>query len=209
VKKIQILFTALLIFTIFYIAPLVNARIGVGVGTGKIVVTDKLKPGQIYKFPSVAVLNTGDEDGIYGLSIQYHEQQPELKPPLEWFSFDPNNFDLKPSEAKSVDVLVNIPLNAVPGEYFAYLEATPKKKTIDGITAVSVAAAAKLYFTVEPANFIQGVYYRALSIWTLNEPWSSRIAFGLGLVVLVLIGKKYLHIEVNLKKEGSKKKEEN
>lgn len=204
-KKIKVLFTALFVILVFAFAPMAYARIGVGVGTGKIIVNEKLKPGQIYKFPSIAVLNTGDEDGIYGVGVAYHEQQPELKPPLEWFQFDPNNFDLKPTDAKIVEVKVNIPLDAVPGDYFAYLEATPKKKTAEGVTSVSVAAAAKLYFTVAPANFIQGVYYRALSIWTLNEPWSSRIAFGIGILVLGLIAKKYLHIEVNLKKPSNKK----
>lgn len=176
------------------------ARIGVGVGTGKIVVTEKLKPGQIYKFPPVTVLNTGDEEAIYKVSITYHEAQAEYMPPLDWFKFDPNDFNLKPSEAKSVDIRVNIPLKAVPGDYFAYIEASPLKKSENGNTSVGVAAASKLYFTITPANFIEGVYYRTLSLWRLYEPWSTRVSIALGAVVAYFLFKKYFNIEINVKK---------
>lgn len=197
----------ILLLTILLIpTSVVFATIGVGVGTGKIVVTELLKPGQIYVFPPITVLNTGDEDAIYNLRIAYHEAQPEYMPPLEWFIFGDRNFELKPGEAKTVDVRVNIPLKSTPGDYFAYLEAYPNKKTQDGSTSVGVAAAAKLYFTIVPANAIEGVYYRALSLWRLYEPWSTRITVGLGLVSTFLIAKKYLNVEINIKK-ASKKEE--
>lgn len=204
-KKLALVITAAIIsvFMLFSGGSLVEARIGVGVGTGKIVVTEALRPGQIYRLPSLTVLNTGDETALYRVSTAYHESQPELKPPAEWFSYNPNDFELKPTETKEVEVLVNIPLEAVPGKYFVYLEASPLKKSESGITSVSIAAAAKLYFEVEPANFVQGVYYRALSIWRINEPWSSRIAIGLGVVVTLILFKKYFNIEVNLKKKGN------
>lgn len=182
------------------------ATIGVGVGTGKIVVTDILKPGQIYVFPPITVLNTGDEDAVYNLRITYHEAQPEYMPPLEWFVFGDRNFELKPGEAKTVDIRVNIPLKSVPGDYFAYIEAYPNKKTQDGVTSVGVAAAAKLYFTIAPANAIEGVYYRALSLWRLYEPWSTRIAVGLGIISIFLISKNYFNIEINLKNKSKKEK---
>jgi hypothetical protein len=205
VKNFKVVFTALVVLLAFVFIPYTYAKIGVGVGTGKIVVTQDLKPGQIYVFPSVAVLNTGDEDAIYRVQIAYHEAQPELMPPKEWFTFEPNDFELKPDGVKNVDIRVNIPLKAVPGDYFAYIEATPLKKSVNGVTAVSIAAASKLYFKVVPASFIQGVYYRAISIWQLYEPWSTRVAFSLGLVVVVLILKKYLNIEINLKSASKKK----
>lgn len=57
------------------------ARIGVGVGIGKIVVDQPLKPGLIYTLPSLPVLNTGDEPAEYGVSIEYHEGQ-EMNPEM-------------------------------------------------------------------------------------------------------------------------------
>ena len=78
-KKYIIIFSALLlVICLTYLnVNQVIAWIGVGVGTGKIQVTEKLKPGQIYILPSISVLNTGDEKGNYKVSIAYHEKQPE------------------------------------------------------------------------------------------------------------------------------------
>ncbi len=79
----------ILLWSVSFFSSSVWARVGVGIGTGKIVVEDKLKPGEIYKLPSVAVLNTGDEPGEYEVGITYHEKQPELLPPEGWFNFKP------------------------------------------------------------------------------------------------------------------------
>lgn len=196
------LITCLVYLCVFPISA--KARIGVGVGTGKIQVTEKLKPGQIYVLPSITVLNTGDEVGIYSLNVEYHEAQPEFMPPEEWFSFSPNNFELEPGKAKVVEIRLDVPLKTTPGDYFAYLEASPNKKSVSGVTAVGVAAASKLYFTISPANMIEGVYYRAISLWNVYEPWTSRGAYLLGGVCALLLFKKYFRIELNSNKKGQK-----
>lgn len=204
-KYINVFAALLSIFVILINPGLVDARIGVGVGTGKIQVTQKLKPGQIYLLPSISVLNTGDEKAVYKVGIEYHEKQPENMPPRDWFLFEPNGFELEPGQAKLVEIRLNVPLKAIPGEYFAYLEASPDLKSVNGQTSVGVAAASKLYFTISPANFIEGVYYRTISLWKLYEPWTSRTAYGIGVVIALILFKKYFRIELNTtkKKEGS------
>lgn len=202
-QKYKYVFAALVsLLLIITSKEVIYAKIGVGVGTGKIQVTQDLKPGQIYLLPSITVLNTGDENAFYNVSVAYHEKQPEFMPPKEWFTFEPNGFELEPGKAKVVEIKLNVPIKSVPGNYFAYLEATPDKKHTDGQTSVGVAAAAKLYFTVSPANFVEGIYYRTISLWKLYEPWTSRVAYGLGAVILIVLFKKYFRIELNTKKQN-------
>ena len=199
-----------LIFSLFLLLPiLVLARIGVGVGIGKILVDQPLKPGLIYTLPSLPVLNTGDEAGEYGISIEYHEGQETnptmgLKPPKEWFSFEPASFHLEPGQVQQVQIKLTLPLKDVrPGNYFAYLEGHPVKKEVTGQTSVGVAAAVKLYFKVAPANFFAGVYYRIISLFVLYSPWSY-VCLAI-VVVAILIGlfKKFFsfNIGISLKKK--------
>ncbi len=177
------------------------AKLGVGVATGKIVVEDKLKPGVIYNLPVLTVLNTGDEEGEYEVGVAYHEKQPELQPPEKWFEFSPKTFFLKPGEAQKVEMRLNLPIKTEPGNYFAYVEGRPIKKSEGGQTSVGIAAATKLYFTVVPANPVLGAYYKAASIWKLNQPWSSRIAIGLGIIITYLLLHKYLGFQIGFKKK--------
>lgn len=183
----------------------VSAIIGVGVGTGKIQVDEDLKPGIIYELPSLSVLNTGDEPSEYQVSVTYHEKQPELSPPESWFIFTPHEFHLEPGQAQIVDVKLNLPLQIEPGDYFAYLEAHPLKKAqTGGNTSIGIAAASKLYFTVTPANIWSAIYYKAISFWNVYAPWPQRVAIGLGIIVVLLIIKKFFNFEVGLKKKPAK-----
>ncbi|MEK7500333.1 MAG: hypothetical protein AAB649_07085 [Patescibacteria group bacterium] len=176
------------------------ASIGVGVSTGKIVVNDKLKPGIIYQLPSLTVINTGTQESYYEVSIQYHEKQPQLMPSRGWFIFTPHSFRLKPKQIQVVDIKLNLPVQVEPGKYFAYLEAHPTKKVKNGSTSVGVAAAAKLYFEIIPANIMQGIYYKLISFWNVYAPWPQRAAIAVGIIVVLLVFKKFFNIEINLKK---------
>jgi len=183
-------------------SSLVQARVGVGVGTGKIVVENKLKPGEIYRLPSISVLNTGDEPGEYEVGITYHEKQPELPPPEEWFNFKPAKFDLKPGEVKTVEILLNLPIKAKPGDYFAYVEGRPIVKAEDGTVHIGVAAAAKLYFTVVPSSILWAIYYKLNSFWQVYAPWPKRGLIVLGVIVIVLLFKKYFRVQINPKRKN-------
>ena len=194
-KKIHIYFALALVLGLG-VAASAFATVGVGVGSGKITVNDLLKPGTIYELPSIPVLNTGDETANYGVSIEYNEVQPQMKPASEWFHFTPEKFSLEPGKSQIVKINLAVPVKAIPGEYFAYLEAHPVKADIAGVTTIGVAAASKLYFTVSPANFIEGLYYRTKSLIVRGAPYTY-IGFGLiGLWLLVKIFRKFFNFKI-------------
>jgi len=192
------------VLVILLFPPKVWSKIGVGVTTGKITVEEKLRPGIIYQLPPLTIVNTGDEEGDYEPAVSYHQDQKELRPAEGWFEFSPKKFHLKPGEAQKVEIKLNLPIKTEPGEYFAYLEGHPVAKSESGQTTIGVAAAAKLYFTVLPANPVLGVYYKAASIWKLNQPWSSRVAVAISLLVIYLAMRKYLGFQISFGK-GKKK----
>ncbi|MBE2290767.1 MAG: hypothetical protein IAE95_14535 [Chitinophagaceae bacterium] len=183
-----------------YFAHSSYAKIGVGVGTGKIVVDEDLKPGTIYSLPSLTVFNTGDVESDYSVRVAYHNKQPELMPDENWFEFSPAKFRLKGGESQEVTIRLNLPIRTQPGKYFAYIEGYPMAKRNDGTTQVGVAAAAKLYFTTVPGSALDGIYFRLLSMWREYEPWPQRILYVLGAILIFLIAKRFLNIEINLRK---------
>jgi len=201
-KKILVICLPLVLLLLLPITD-VFATIGVGVGTGKIVVDDELKPGSVYRLPSISVINTGDETGEYSIGVAYHQDQPELEPPKAWFRFSPDVFSLEPAQLQVVDVTLDVPVNAVPGDYFAYVEAFPLSNTGEegSGTTIGIAAASKLYFEITPANVLAGVYYKAISLWKYYQPWSTRGAIVVGGIVTLVLMKKYLNIDINLKKK--------
>ncbi len=195
-------FVFILLVLVLLIPIMVFARIGVGVGVGKIEVDKPLKPGGIYNLPSLPVFNTGDEPGNYGVSVEYHQDQSQMQPPQEWFGFEPASFHLEPGQAQNVVIKLNLPVKAVPGDYFAYLEGHPiKKNTTAGGVTIGVAAAAKLYFTVAPANIWQGIYYRVVSFWTMYTPWTWVVLFVVLTAIVITIFRKHFAFQIGIKKK--------
>jgi len=187
----------LLISCVVLILPMVVfGRIGVGVGNGKIQIDKPLKAGGIYNLPPLPVLNTGDEPGEYGVSVEYQENVPQLRPAREWFHFEPQTFYLEPGQIQLVKITLTLPTKVQPGDYFAYLEGHPVKKSVAGQTSIGVAAAAKLYFTVAPANIFQGIYYRFISLYSRYYPYDVIILAILFAVVLIFIFRKYFKIQI-------------
>lgn len=178
----------------------VYAGLGVGVGVGKVQVDEKLRPGTVYKLPQLSVLNTGDEISDYEITIEYHETQKELRPARDWFTFSPQKFNLKPQDIQQIEVTLSLPLKMEPGNYFAYVEAHPVATTNQGGTSIGIAAATKLYFTVEPASPLAGIYYRVLSLWKLYTPWPQRVLIVLAIVLAVILFKRFFNIQINVKK---------
>ena len=190
---------AFLIFSLLLLgfsAQQVHAKVGVGIGTGKIIVDEPLKAGMINSLPSISVVNTGDVTSDYKLSVQYHQDQPEKQPLESWFVFSPNNFTLEPNEVQVVDISLHLPLQVEPGEYFAYLEAAPVILAQDGNSQVGIAAAAKLYFTIDAANVFMALYYKTISFWNFYQPWTSRITLIITVLIGVVIFRRYVKIEL-------------
>jgi len=198
-------FVLFFLLTAFLILPTgVLAKIGVGVGTGKIQVDEKLRPGIIYQLPSLTVLNTGDEESDYGVLVSFNEKQSELKPKEEWFIFSPQKFHLKPTEVKMVDIKLNLPLRMDPGDYFVYLEARPVTGPNKGGVSIGIAAAAKLYFTVVPANPVLGAYYKVFSFFKVYAPWPQRVLAVIGIILILVLFKKFFNLNIGLKKSPDK-----
>lgn len=173
----------LLLLSIVLFLPLMSfAKVGVGIGTGKIQVEESLKPGLIYDLPPVTVFNTGDEGSNFTITLEKKTNIPEMFPQLEWFNFEPKIFYLEPGESQLVQIQIILPVKGVkPGDYFAYLGASPIKSLESGKTSIGVTAATKLYFTVIPANVLQGLYYRFISIYSRYHPWDTII-----LIIIIL-----------------------
>jgi len=168
----------------------VFAKIGVGVGVGKIQVDEPFKSGGIYDLPVITVLNTGDEPAEYQMSVQYltgQETRDDMgqRPDSEWFIFTPQSFPLEPGKVQTVKTTVTLPTKTIPGNYFAYLEAHPVKKSVAGQTSIGIAAATKLWFTIAPSNFFQGLYYRFISLYTRYHPWDTIVLAVIFVVALL------------------------
>ncbi len=205
-KKILLAF---IFFLLFFFPQTALAKIGVGVGLGKIQIDEKLSPGGIYKFPTLPVLNTGDESLDYEVEVTYLSDQPELQPPGEWFTFTPRTFPLEPGKSQLVEVALTLPVDARPGSYFAFLEAHPVTKG-EGVT-IGIAAATKLNFTVKPSGVLGAAIERVRSLLEKNAPASYIIIIVIGAVLalslLIIVGRKYLAVQIRLKRKSTKDKE--
>ena len=187
---------------------LVFAGVGVGVNLGKIEIDEPLKPGGIYNFPSIGVINTGDEAGDYELAVTYHQDQPEKRPAQEWFTFTPSSFRLEPGESQSVSVQLALPLKMTPGDYFAYLEAHPVIKAGPG-TTIGVAAATKTYFSVAPANIFQAITHRISSFVVNNAPWTYVVLAIVAGAIAIALFKRFFAFQFGIKrKENTKSSDE-
>jgi hypothetical protein len=205
VKQIVIVVISLCLFLAG--AHRVAATLGVGVGTGKIVVDETLRPGQRYELPPLTVINTGDETAEYSVGIAYHQDQSELPPEVEWFEFSPKEFKLEPKGAQEIKITLDLPIKMTPGDYFAYLEGFPIMTETSGESSVNIAAAAKLYFKVEPANVFVGLYYKINGLWNATKPWSN-IGIGLLLVGLAIkLFKKHFNFAIKLDKKSNNEDE--
>ena len=177
------------------------AKIGVGVSTGKIRVDEPLKAGGVYELPPLVVINTGDEPSSYSVGVEYRANQPEIRPERAWFRFTPETFQLEPGKAQKVNIQLTLPVKTPPGDYFAYLEGRPVYGEREGSTRIGIAAAAKLNFTVAPANFLQGLYWRALYFWNAWSPWTYiAIAIFVG-AALLLLARRFLSLNIGLRKK--------
>jgi len=204
----KILLTLLILVALLF-PQTALAKIGVGVGLGKIQIDEELSPGGIYKLPTLPVLNTGDEAGEYQVEVTYLSDQPELRPDTSWFSFTPQSFPLDAGGSQLVDVSLSLPVDVRPGNYFAFLEAHPVARG-EGVT-IGVAAATKLNFTVKPSGVLGAAIERIRSLLENNAPTSYIVIGVIGAVLAlsfaVAVGRKYLAVQIRLKSKSTKDKE--
>lgn len=200
-KIIRQLF-AFWVIVIFLLLPfLVIAKIGVGLGTGKIELKEPIKAGGIYDLPPLGIFNTGTESANYGVGVAYHADYPQMRPPTEWFSFHPPLIFLEPGKSQSVGVKLTIPVKAAPGEYFAFLEAYPVIKKEAGITGVGAAAANKLYFSVAPSNLWQAIIFRVASLLNHYRPWSYMVPAVIIFALIIKFFRRFFSFKISIGKK--------
>lgn len=200
----KIIFVGLLIAFIF--PSFVFASIGVGVGVGKMELKEPLKPGGIYELPNLPVINTGTDPSDYEAYVQYHYKQPQLLPLRSWFEFSPREFYLEPGEVQIVKISIVVPVRAEPGDYFAYMEGRSiEKDTEIGGAKIGIAAAAKLYFTIDPASGFEGIRFRVVTILKKYSPW-PQVSFAIISVALILfVLSKFLSLNLQVGRTKKKK----
>lgn len=152
----------------------VAAGPGVGVSTGEIRVEDRLAPGGSYRLPAIGVFNSGDQASEYQVRVGRAGDLPKLFPGEGWVKLEPARFRLAPNESRAVAVTLVLPRDARPGDYFAYLQASPVTE-LEG-ASVAIAAATKLEFTVRPATSLD-----AWRVWLSRkldeaQPWPGLLA---------------------------------
>lgn len=199
-KTLDKILIILLISGLTAVAPAATfAKVGVGVGLGKINIDEHLKPGRIYRLPTLPVLNTGDEAGDYEVAVTFLSEQTQLRPAVTWFSFSPQQFRLDPGASQPVEVSLILPIQARPGDYFAFLEAHPVTAGQEGVT-IGVAAATKLNFTIKPAGVLGATVERVRSFFTTTSPTSYIVLGVIAAVVLVSAIRRYISVNISLKK---------
>lgn len=189
---------AIVLSLVLLVPFLAQGKVGVGVNIGKIEIEEPLKPGGVYNLPTISVINTGDDPGIYELEVTYHEDQPQLRPKREWFSFDPPRFDLAAGQSQRVAVKLTLPVKAEPGEYLAYLEAHPVTATEGGGAIIGIAAATKAYFRVEPANVWQALLHRISAIFRANQPLSLVVLVVVLLGVFIVLFRRFFSMKFGI-----------
>jgi hypothetical protein len=143
---------------------------GVGVTLGSIQIDELLDRGAGYDLPEVGVINTGDAASDYEVVIGYMDGRTELKPPDDWFSFQPQRFQLAPGQVHNVRISLNLPTGAEPGDYFALIEAHPIAD-VEGVR-IQAAAASTLTFTIEPSSRLEALLRRINRYLDDAQPWS-------------------------------------
>ena len=194
-----ILFSVITSLTLPFLA---FAGVGVGVNLGKIEIDEPLRPGGIYNFPSIGVINTGDEPGEYEFAVTYHQDQPEQRPAEGWFVFSPSSFHLEPGQSQGVAVKLALPVKMKPGDYFAYLEAHPVITAGPG-TTIGIAAATKTYFTVEPANIWQAILWRVSTFFAVYAPWTYVVLAIVAGAVIITVFRRFFAFQIGIRRKDN------
>ena len=171
---------------------------GVGVNVGEIQIDETVAPGGGYTLPSIGVINTGHDPADYSLRITYRNRQEELEPSEDWFSFSPSRFHLEANESQNVQIKLELPVTAEPGDYFAFIEAYPVRAGAGGGVAIGIAAATKLRFTVKPSNVFSASFLWSFHRFKDASPWSWTAVGIVGGLLMGFVVYKFVPIRIQL-----------
>ena len=120
----------------------------------RISVDEPLGQGEDIRFPSLTIVNAGDEAADFIVEITNFANQVELRPDDLWFEVEPVRFNLEPGASQTVGVRMEIPRDAALGDYRILLR-TRVDAPSDGSggTVVRAAVATTVIFSVENRDF--------------------------------------------------------
>lgn len=182
------------------------ARIGVGVGLGKIEYQVPVIPGSVVRLPKIPVVNTGEEEGSVVVKIDYFGDQKELQPPAEWFSFSPQKIYLKAGESRMVSTSMKLPFTPISGKYLALLEAQYVGGK-DGQVRLGPAAATKFYFTIGESPGVLGAAVQRVKTLSYYYPlWMLILAGFFFLSALNILRKNFkISLKIGVKRKAGGK----
>jgi hypothetical protein len=143
---------------------------GVALDLGRLDVAQTLTPGGGYRLPPVGVRNPGDEPTSYRIVVSHVRGQGGKPIPENWVHVKPVELTLKPGRTQKVQVRLDLPTGANPGDYEGLLAAQMVTKGKGA--QVGAAAAAKMTFSVESATLLGAWWYRTRTFVSAHEPWS-------------------------------------
>jgi hypothetical protein len=197
-KKLLIALSAIVI--IILILPLaVQAKTGVAISPGKIYVDEPLMPGGNYVLHNVQIINNGDQPSNYEVVLARMQTQEELQIPDGYLRFSPQSFYLEPGKNQIVEVVLDLPVSAVPGDYYGLIEGHPVADET-GSTSIGVAAATKLYFTVKTANTLQGIGFAVYHFLVRNSPWTIIVPAVIILGLLIYYLSRRIKLDIKMTK---------
>lgn len=186
------------------------AQTGVGVGLGKVEISELLAPGGIYRLPDLPVVNTGEVSGKYQVRATLVNPKGWRGEPLgleKAFRFSPQIFHLDPDQSQLVSVTLTLPLNTLDGDYLFYLEASPVQnpQPKKGV-AIGPAAATKLYFSVKSGTILGAIRNRIIT-FILTRPEIYLLLAALLLLNAGLILRRHFRFHFEVRARDEKEKE--
>lgn len=166
---------------------------GVRLDAGRIAIDEPLSPGQTYHLPTIGVSDPGDEGASYTMQVEV--LNGARAPDPSWFEFDHGSFDLQPGQTQPVAITMRIPTSAEPGDYTALLAAQIGSRSSGGV-GVGAAAAARLTFTVRPANELAALWNVLGSWYAENRPWVAPLAAVLTIVLAGWFVRRHLSVDI-------------
>jgi hypothetical protein len=143
---------------------------GVALDLGRLDVAQQLMPGGGYRLPPLGVRNPGDEETSYRIGVSHVQGQDGKPIPESWVQVKPAELTLKPGRTQKVQVRLDLPTGANPGDYEGLLAAQIVTKGKGA--QVGAAAAAKMTFSVESATLLGAWWYEVRTFLSSHEPWS-------------------------------------
>jgi hypothetical protein len=170
------------------------ASSGVSIDVGSIAVSEQLSPGGEYKLPTFGVRNPGTDETSYVLVVSYVDEQAPLRPPQDWFTFNPSTLTLPAGESHKVDTSIDIPAEAEPGEYAALIG--PQIVAAGEGAQVGAGAAARLTFTIQPSSAFDA-WFRWLWRFLGDNPWLWIAALAVAVLVILWLLRRRFSISIS------------